>query len=169
MKIIIGSDNGSTGSIGILHVDDNNTITKSQFILTPCKTELGYQKKARNISRLDYPEFCNLLDKELSFGYPITAVVERPYTGTFVNTAVVAGRCLEGMIIAFEQKNISYTVVDSKGWQKAMLPGIKTSKMLKSASKDVGCRLFPEHKALITKHKDADGILIAEWVRVRGF
>jgi len=46
-----------------------------------------------------------------------------------------------------------------------LLPqGIKGDE-LKVASKDIGCRLFPEHTELIVKHKDADGILIAEYCR----
>ena len=47
-----------------------------------------------------------------------------------------------------------------------MLPkGIEGSAELKKASKDIGCRLFPSQADLINKHKDADGLLIAEWAR----
>lgn len=33
---------------------------------------------------------------------------------------------------------------------------------------DIGCRLFPGLSTTITKHKDADGLLIAEWARREG-
>ena len=48
---------------------------------------------------------------------------------------------------------------------KALLPKGSKGIVLKNDSKDIGCRLFPQSSALIVKHKDADGILIAEYCR----
>ena len=54
----------------------------------------------------------------------------------------------------------------NKEWQKTMLPqGLKGSDQLKKASMDVGKRLFPCLSAIIDKHKDADGLLMAEHFR----
>ena len=46
-----------------------------------------------------------------------------------------------------------------------MLPKGCKGAELKAASKDVGIRLFPQHKEIIVKQKDADSLLIAEWAR----
>lgn len=58
---------------------------------------------------------------------------------------------------------------DSKHWQRILLPKGAKGPELKKASMDIGCRLFPEHEKLIRKHKDADGLLIAEWARRENF
>jgi hypothetical protein len=80
--------------------------------------------------------------------------------------SISAVRCLEAMLIGLELYEIPYQYCDSKQWQKELLPaGIKGPIELKSASADIGTRMFPEHKELIWKHKDADGLLIAEWAR----
>jgi hypothetical protein len=61
---------------------------------------------------------------------------------------------------------LPYEYTDSKKWQTMLLPqGIKGSDELKKASFDIGCRMFPQHSDLIKRHKDADGILIAEYCR----
>jgi len=55
-----------------------------------------------------------------------------------------------------------YEYIDSKEWQKVLLPkGIKGSDELKKASLDIGKRMFPTLKI----KKDADGLLIAEYLR----
>jgi len=47
-----------------------------------------------------------------------------------------------------------------------MLPhGVKGPAELKKASADIGKRLFPGQTEAIDKHKDADGLLMAEWAR----
>jgi len=81
-----------------------------------------------------------------------------------------AMRTLEAEVLILESLKIPYMYCDSKEWQKELLPfGTKSTPELKKASMDIGCRLFPEHEVLIKKHKDADGILIAEWARRKNF
>jgi hypothetical protein len=46
-----------------------------------------------------------------------------------------------------------------------MLPGIKGADALKAASKSEGIRKWPSLAPLITKHKDADALFIAEFAR----
>ena len=93
--------------------------------------------------------------------------IERPMiNSTRFDASLSARASLEAMLIMFDFLVISYTYIDSKAWQKQLLPiNIKGSPEQKLASKEVGCRLFPEHKELITKHKDADGILIALYAK----
>ena len=92
--------------------------------------------------------------------------LERPFTGKFNKANVSAARALESTLIALERMELPFEYVDSKEWQKEMLPkGIKGTPELKKASLDIGCRLFPKHKEKIKKHGDADGLLIAEYYR----
>jgi hypothetical protein len=55
---------------------------------------------------------------------------------------------------------------DSKDWQKDMLPRGCKKEELKTASLDIGKRLFPsiDWKGF----KDADSLLMAEWARRKG-
>jgi hypothetical protein len=81
-----------------------------------------------------------------------------------------AMRTLEAQVLILESLKIPLMYVDSKDWQKDLLPrGTKGTPELKKASMDIGCRLFPQHDELIRKHKDADGLLIAEWGKRQGF
>ena len=157
--IYCGIDNGSTGTIGIINED------KVLFVLTPCKNVLDYQKKAKHISRVDYPALYELLEDYPSLG--IKFFIERPLKNPGLFEASASGlRAFEATLICLEQLNYPYSVIDSKTWQKKMFPeGIKGSAELKKASVDVGCRLFPQFAEAIRKHKDADGLLIAEWAR----
>lgn len=167
MKVYIGIDNGTSGTLGIL--SDSLKI----FIETPSKIELSYTKTKQNISRVDFDKFYSLL-KSIVEEYGAEnclAVLERPLVnpGRF-KTTMSAMRCLESQLIALEKFNIAYKYVDSKEWQKELLPsGIKGSSELKKASVDIGIRLFPSFKDLIIKHGDADGILIAEYARRKNF
>jgi hypothetical protein len=53
--------------------------------------------------------------------------------------------------------------VDSKDWQKEMLPKGTQGEELKKASLDISNRLFPMYADF--KHPDRDGLLIAEYAR----
>jgi hypothetical protein len=77
-------------------------------------------------------------------------------------------RALEATIIVLEELRLPFQYIDSKEWQKEMLPkGIKGSSELKKASLDIGNRLFPQFKDV--KHGDRDGLLMAEYCRRKGF
>ena len=170
MKITIGIDNGSTGSIGIICKDGaKNT---AFFAETPSKMSI-LGKKERHIRRIDH---C-MLDK-LLVHHAITplvshnksnltaimhAYIERPFTGRFMGAVLPAQRSFEAVLIILEQLSIPYTVVDSKEWQKAQLPEIKGSKELKAASCTLGQSKWPELAAMVLKHGDADGLLIADY------
>lgn len=161
-KVYIGIDNGVSGSIGIIGPQGN------KFLLTPIKNEMSFQKsKNSKINRIDFQKLYDLLKETKELGYNICIRIERPMINpTRFQASISAARSLESTLIIFELLELSYEYCDSKQWQKVLLPaGIKGSEEQKKASKDIGIRLFPEHKTLIEKHKDADGILIAEWAR----
>lgn len=163
-KYIIGIDNGTSGTIGIIGPDGTH------FIKTPIKKEQSYTKKKGNISRVLFHEMRRFLMDNTEVNKRF-AVLERPLInpGMF-KTSMSAMRTLEAEVLILESLKIPYMYCDSKEWQKMLLPrGVKGSVELKAASKDIGCRLFPEHEILIKKHKDADGILIAEWARRSNF
>lgn len=156
-KTYIGADNGVSGSIGIIPAGGG----QAAFYKTPVFSCLNYQKSAKNLNRVDVLALESIfLDWEDPF-----ALIERPMInpGRF-SASLSAIRALEATLIVLEHMDIPYQYIDSKEWQKAMLPsGIKGSDLLKKASLDVGKRLFPQFASLYKG--DADGMLIAEWGR----
>lgn len=167
----IGLDNGVTGSCGIITVDYEKGSVENRFFLTPVRKELSYQKSKKAYrTRLDYPEMHRIIKEVRDSSDRIILCMERPLiNATRFTASLSAIACLEAMLIILEDLGIPFSYIDSKEWQKALLPaGIKGSDEQKKASMDVGCRLFPEHKELIQKHKDADGILIAEYLHRKG-
>lgn len=167
----VGGDNGVTGSWGIIIADYTTGALETRFFLTPNKKDLSYQKsKTAYRTRLDYPVFHSLLSDLKNTCDRVTLCLERPMiNSTRMTASLSAISCLEATLIALEDLEIPYSYIDSREWQKALLPaGLKGSDEQKKASMDVGCRLFPEHRELIQKHKDADGILIAEYLHRKG-
>jgi len=162
-KLYIGIDNGVSGTIAICF---NNEI---RLIQTPVFSEQNYTKAKKNITRVNIQELSNWIlaileefDIEATF-----CLIERPMVnpGRF-SASISAVRALETTLNVIEYYNIPYQYIDSREWQKALLPsGIKGAPELKKASMHIGCRLFPQFKEQITKHKDADGLLIAEYCR----
>ena len=91
--------------------------------------------------------------------------MERPMVNpTRFKATTSALRCFEAELILIEHLGYAYCYVDSKYWQRELLPkGIKGADEQKKASKDIGKRLFPQLADF--KHSDYDGILIAEYAR----
>ena len=154
MKNYLGIDNGVTGSIGIILDNEYN------YFKTPVKKELSYTKTKQWLNRIDF----DALKKDLSIYNIHIAVIERPMVnpGRFKAT-MSAMRALEATQIILEQLKIPYQWIDSKEWQKAMLPAGLEKEELKEASLQIGKRLFPNIKW--DDFDDADGILIAEYAR----
>lgn len=157
-------DNGSSGTIGAIFPDNT-----SFFKNTPTKSVTNYQKtKVKNITRINYPKlteiFTTYSTKELKNW---KVFIERPMVNPLRFDATTSAlRAFECTLICLEELKLSYFFVDSKAWQHELLPlGIKGAPQQKKASMDIGIRMFPQHKELITSHKDADSLLIAEWAR----
>jgi len=160
MSIFVGIDNGISGSIGMI-----GSTGRVLFLSTPIIKQQNYTKSKKNISRVDYLALKQILKIRPESIQMV--LLERPMVnpGRFMATAS-ALRALEATLIALETLHLPYTYVDSREWQSYLLPqGTKGPAALKRASMEVGCRLWPSRANRIRKHKDADGLLIAEHCR----
>lgn len=160
-KLFVAIDNGTTGSVGAVGGDVN------YFTKTPTKSCLNYTKKKANVTRIDVPELTKLL-LTIVGDTPteeVMVALERPMVNpTRFVASSSALRAWEATLIVLESMSLPYEIIDSKEWQKTMLPsGIKGSAELKKASRQVGERLFPQFVGV--KHDDMDGILMAEHLR----
>ena len=168
--IYIGLDNGVTGSLAV--IDEGI----AHYFPMPTKSEQSYTKSKQNITRIDVNGLRSILAIFAST-FNSKCLLERPMVnpGRFKATAS-ALRALEATLIVLEELQIPYKYIDSKEWQKVMLPQgmgkIVTTKAgkqkrkvdpaeLKSASLDIARRLFP---GIVLKH-DGDSLLIAEYLR----
>lgn len=163
-RIYIGIDNGHTGTVAWVGENVHPTI-----IETPVRKEQSYTKKAQKMTRIDHERLTAQL-KELieaaGDASNVMVVMERPFTGTYASANVSAARAYEVTLVLVEQLKLPHNIVDSRQWQKVMLPvGIKGSDKLKEASATIALRLFPDQEKVIKKHKDADALLMAEWAR----
>jgi hypothetical protein len=154
----IGIDNGVSGSLAIL--DEKGTVL--QYGPTPIFKELNYTKTKAWINRIDTKLLTAFL-QEYSYD-SCKALVERPMVcpGRFRAT-VSALRALEATQIVLEDLKIPYQWIDSREWQKVLLPAGLEKEELKTASTQICKRIFP---SVEIKHDgDGDGLLIAEYLR----
>ena len=157
MKTYIGIDNGVSGTIAIIQGD--NVV----FRKTPVKKEQDYTKAKKIISRVDIWKLKELLEpyKDDSF-----LLLERPLVNPSRFTATASAlRCHEAELTIIELLRIPFQFVDSKEWQRALLP--KGCDDTKKASMDIGNRLFPQFREF--KHPDRDALLIAEYAKRKQF
>ena len=161
-KLFVGIDNGVTGTVGIIYNND------TYFFKIPVKNEQSYTKAKANISRVDLPALMSKMNEVIWKHKPESAIclIERPMVnpGRFKAT-VSALRALESTLICVELLKLPHQYEDSRAWQKLLLPSGSAKDQLKKDSKDIGCRLFPQHSEMIMKHGDADGLLLAEYAR----
>lgn len=159
-KVFCGIDNGVSGTIGI--IDE----TGVEFIKTPVKSEQNYTKKKGNITRVNVKELKTFIQDTLNFVNPndVIVAIERPMVNpTRFQATTSALRALEATLNCIEELELPYIYLDSKEWQKELLPKGVTGTDLKKASLDIGARLFPQFKDF--KHEDRDGLLMAEFLR----
>jgi hypothetical protein len=160
-NVYIGIDNGVTGTVGI--VDEKGNVL--HFDKIPTFKEQNYTKKKNNVTRIAGGQLKHILS--MNGIVPVFLYYERPMVnpGRFQAT-LSAVRALEATLTIIELLQIPYDYIDSKEWQKVMLPnGIKGGSALKKASVDICKRLFPAQHEFAQKHGDADGLLIAEYLR----
>ena len=169
--IFLGIDNGVSGSIGLIRPGGAAT-----YIKMPTLESLSYTKAKKFINRVDWKTLYALLGAEVG---PYFCMIERPMVqAARFNATLSAIRAVEATLIVLEKLCIPYEFVDSKQWQRTLLPSglwmMKKDKNgrghlkadrdeLKTASLSVGKRLFPSVD--FTGFKDADGLLIAEFAR----
>lgn len=162
-RFYIAFDNGVSGTIGIINSHGN-----SNFLKTPSYSEQSFTKKKQKISRIKHNEIYDMLS--LFHGSSVMIGLENPMENSRRFKASISGaRAVESTLIAIERLDLPYQYIYSKDWQKVMLPkGTKGKDECKKASMQIACRLFPQHRELIEKHKDGDGLLMAEYLR-RGY
>lgn len=161
MKTWIDIDNGVTGTIGII-----NDVGSVKCYQTPVERRLDYTKKAKWLNRLDACTFYFILQDCVGaeLGGQRIVVIERPMVNPQRwNASLSAIRCLEAQLTLLELMSIQYRFIDSREWQRGLLPSGLEKEDLKRASLEVGKRLFPQVD--FTGFHDADGLLIAEWAR----
>lgn len=168
MKFFIGIDNGVTGSIAIMDQDGRVLL----FSPMPVFSQFSYTKTvSRQRTRIDVSLLRGLIAEaglkiRTDYGQEVLmkALVERPMINPMrFHASMSAIAALEAVLICLEDFDIPYEYIDSKAWQKLLLPqNIKGSEELKHASSDIGARLFP---SVLNSHKDYDGLLIAEYAR----
>ncbi len=150
--IYIGIDNGSSGTIAIL---SDKLI---HFGKVPTKKEFSYTKKKQRVTRIDTNRLKSLVLSKVDDS-EVKVIIERPLVNPGRFKATISGiRALEAVLIVVEELGYPVSYIDSKEWQKILLPGSK-GKQLKTHSLLVGNELFPEIKHF--KHPDRDGLLIA--------
>jgi len=175
----IGIDNGVTGSVCVL--DERGRLLF--YGPTPVEKRQNYTKKKCMFNRVVGRQLAEILRP---YAGSSSIALERPVTSARMgwNTIQSGLRCDEATIVVIEVLGMRYEYVDSRQWQKVMLPSLESpkkappgataeekkaiklrnaqlKKQTKILSLEMGRRLFPE-----TKFKgDADAALIAEWAR----
>lgn len=158
MKTYIGIDNGVTGTYAILSEEEK------AFGKIPTKKEQDYTKAKKMITRLDYGTFKAFLEPYK--GTEVLVVMERPMVNpTRFLASAVALRCHEAELICIEELGLPLRYIDSKEWQREMLPKGTEKAELKSMSLQIGNRLYPIFKEV--NHSDRDSLLIAEYARLK--
>lgn len=157
-KTYIGIDNGVSGTIAVLSGDS------VLFQKTPVKKVQDYTKAKKMVSRLDAQEFYTLLSPYTENSF---LLLERPLVNpTRFAATQSALRCHEAMLIVIELLRIPYGFIDSKEWQRAMLPKGTEGEELKRMSLEIANRKFPQYEGY--KHPDRDALLIAEYAKRQG-
>ena len=152
VRTFIGIDNGVSGAITI--IDEFNNVLL--HIKTPVKRCLNYTKKKAFNNRIDFQKLKDVLKQA---GGNSFCMIERPMVNPTRFTATISAiRCLEATEILLEELQIPYQFIDSKEWQKALLPSKLVKNELKVAANSVGNRLFPKLKVV-----NADSLLIAAY------
>jgi hypothetical protein len=153
-RVFVGIDNGVSGAITVL--SENGVVLK--HIKTPVKNCLNYTKKKSFINRIDK----NKMVDELTTNYEICfCMLERPMVNPMRwNATVSALRAEEATEIVFEELAIPFDWIDSKQWQKVLLPSGLDKDQTKKAADEVAKRLFPRQKIV-----NSDSLLIAEYCR----
>ena len=174
-NLIIGIDNGTTGTM-CSWILESGLI---DFIETPSKRELNYQKEINYIDRLDHNNFKNWIKNQIKNAelvykdkIKVIIILERPMVNPKrFDSSIMAVRTFESTLVILQQMNLNYIVIDSKQWQHYFF-GKDTSFMdLKFESLKSGINVLNEFKPknfiqmidIIRNHGDADALLITKY------
>lgn len=167
MKAWLAIDNGATGSVAFITEEG-----KIRFGPVPTKLEQNYTKSKQNITRINGNELYRwILDSlQLIPGFDLKrdrclVLMERPFINPrMFKSTVNAHRAFEATLVIVESLLLPYQYMDSKTWQKVMLPAGINGDDLKRASLEIGNRQFPQF--IDSKCKDRDSLLMAEYARI---
>jgi hypothetical protein len=158
--VFIGIDNGVSGSIAIIAPE------YSDIFPTPVTKQLNYTKEKAWINRVNFDKMLEILTVRGHGSEDIMVALERPMLNPMRwKASISAARCMEATQIILEHLKYPYEWLDSKQWQKVLLPNGLEGDELKKASLDVGKRIFPQLAAKFKK--DADAMLIAQFLKQR--
>lgn len=167
MKAWLAIDNGASGSVAIVTEEG-----KVRFGPVPTKFEQNYTKSKQNITRINGNELYRwILDSlQLIPSFDLKrdrclVLMERPlvHPRRFKQT-MNAHRSFEATLIIVESLLLPHQYIDSKEWQRKMLPAGTEGEDLKRLSLEIGNRMFPQFQD--SKCKDRDSLLIAEYARI---
>lgn len=157
-KVYIGIDNGVSGTIGV--IKDGF----ADYFKMPIFNCQDYTKKKKRINRIDQAGLKRLLymAKPEDLNMECVVLIERPMVNPSRFMATASGlRALEATLGVVEYIGIPYQFIDSKAWQKELLPAGYKGPELKKVGIEVAKRLWPS----LEFKPDADGLLIAEYAR----
>ena len=161
-RIFAAFDNGVSATIGAVSEDGSWTM----FRKVPTYREREYMTtKTRFMTHLDQDAVAAIL-ADLSSRGDLVLVTERPFVNPRMFKATMSGvRAHEILLAALRTAGVSlHATWDSKHWQKPMLGDCRVGET-KPRSLEVGCSLYPRHADDMRKHGDADGLLMAHWLR----
>lgn len=159
-RTIIAVDNGISGSLA--HISDACICVQ----YTPTFTELGYQKEAKNCTRVDFKAMREYF--RTFSGQNPHVIFERPCINPRrFATSISAARAYEASLLALTDSGItcSFETVTSSDWQHAVLPKGLKGKDLKKASAQRAIELYPQWTEWIKKNGDGDSLMMATWGR----
>lgn len=163
--LTLGIDNGVTGSLaGIsdkcLRFLHPVPVTKSR----------DFTQRESNTTHINVPSLVAFLLTAAADYDDVQVVMERPLRNPRLFAASLsAAASYEATRIALAQALAfaPVTVLDSRNWQHALLPGVKGSKALKLASAKLCDELFPGFRS-DAGLKDGDSALMALWFERQG-
>lgn len=164
-RFFIGIDNGSSGTIAIIGYSPEHGYL-AHYFKTPVRVEQNYTKKVGNVTRIDGAKLFWEFKRCIKEGADVHVMIERPFVNPKMFQASLSGiRAMEATQVVLDTLGHPYVFVDSKEWQKQLLPAGTKGPDLKEKSLQVAQRLYPGK--LIKGHKDADGLLIAHYCMLK--
>ncbi len=166
----IGFDNGVTGTIARLFVV-NGEVVRYDFQKTPVYKEVNYQVcGTKKITRIRVPVVMGILKDAAAVVGPqrVFVGIENPLTSIARIIAMLSSqRAHEATLIATEYAGVRDHVqfVPAVRWQKQLLPAGCKGDALKEASMEWAIDKYPDFETLYRKHKDADGMAIAHYIK----
>lgn len=177
IKLVIGLDNGATGTICAI-IPEHKYLN---FIQTPSKVSLDYPKEVTYINRVDIEKLAEFIKKNIKvakkfYKQQIKSIVimQRPMVNPQrFKQSGNALRALEATIITLQNLNINYIIIDSKKWQHYFFGKNTMILDLKAQSMKKGLQILDNYNInkaskeaisdVIKKHGDADGMLICQF------